>query len=111
MVHLAGKLGGCGIRVPVADGSLTDITCSVKKEVSIVEINRAFKDAAENSLSGILEYTEDPIVSVDIVGNSHSCVFDAQLTSVLDRVVKVVGWYDNEAGYSNRLAELTQKLG
>jgi len=108
--HLTGKLGGCGIRVPVADGSLTDITCSVKKEVSIQEINHVFKEAAENSLKGILEYTEDPIVSADIVGNPHSCIFDAQLTSMLDRVVKVVGWYDNEAGYSNRLVDLIQKL-
>jgi len=107
--HLTGKLGGCGIRVPVADGSLTDITCSVKKEASIQEINHVFKEAAENSLKGILEYTEDPIVSADIVGNPHSCIFDAQLTSVLDRVVKVVGWYDNEAGYSSRLADLIQK--
>lgn len=109
--HLTGKLGGCGIRVPVADGSLTDFTCSVRKNISIEEINAAFKEQAENQLKGILEYTEDPIVSIDIVGNSHSCIFDAQLTSVLDRVVKIVGWYDNEAGYSHRLADLIKKIG
>lgn len=109
--HLTGKLGGCGIRVPVADGSLTDFTCSVKKNTSIEEINAAFKDQAQSQLKGILEYTEDPIVSIDVVGNSHSCIFDAQLTSVLDRVVKIVGWYDNEAGYSHRLADLVKKIG
>lgn len=104
--ELNDKIGGSGIRVPVADGSLTDITCYVKCEVSIDEINAAFKDAAENSLKGILDYTEDPIVSVDIIGNTNSCVFDAQLTSVIDKMVKVVGWYDNEVGYSSRLIDL-----
>ena len=108
--HLTGKLGGCGIRVPVANGSLTDFTCSVKKNTSIEEINAAFKSQADNELKGILEYTEDPIVSIDVVGNSHSCIFDAQLTSVLDRVVKIVGWYDNEIGYSNRVADLIDRL-
>ncbi|MBB1150823.1 MULTISPECIES: type I glyceraldehyde-3-phosphate dehydrogenase [unclassified Myroides] len=101
-----GKIGGGGIRVPVPDGSLTDITCYVQREVSIEEINQAFKSAAENELKGILAYTEDPIVSVDVIGNTHSCLFDAQLTSVLDRMVKVVGWYDNEIGYSSRLIDL-----
>lgn len=101
-----GKIGGGGIRVPVPDGSLTDITCYVKREVTIEEINQAFKEAAENELKGILAYTEDPIVSVDIIGNKHSCLFDAQLTSVIDRMVKVVGWYDNEIGYSSRLIDL-----
>ncbi|HHZ64770.1 MAG TPA: type I glyceraldehyde-3-phosphate dehydrogenase [Flavobacteriales bacterium] len=109
--HLSGKLGGCGIRVPVADGSLTDFTCSVKKNTSIEEINAAFKEQAGNQLKGILAYTEDPIVSIDVVGTSYSCIFDAQLTSVLDRVVKIVGWYDNEAGYSHRLADLVKKIG
>lgn len=104
--HLENKLGGAGIRVPVPNGSLTDFTCLLKKEVSVAEINAAFKFAAENNLKGILEYTEDPIVSIDIQENTHSCVFDAQLTSVVGRLVKVVGWYDNEWGYSNRLAEL-----
>ncbi|WP_348677827.1 type I glyceraldehyde-3-phosphate dehydrogenase [Flavobacterium coralii] len=101
-----GKLGGSGIRVPVPDGSLTDITCYVKREVSIEEINTAFKTAADNELKGILAYTNDPIVSVDILGNTHSCLFDSQLTSVIDKMVKVVGWYDNEIGYSSRLIDL-----
>ena len=103
---MEGKMGGCGIRVPVPDGSLTDITFNVRKNTSIEEINAAFKNAAENKLTGILDYTEDPIVSVDIIGNTHSCVFDAQLTSVIDKMVKVVGWYDNEIGYSSRLVDL-----
>ena len=101
-----GKIGGSGIRVPVPDGSLTDITCYVKKEVTIEEINQAFKLASENELKGILAYTEDPIVSVDILGNRNSCLFDAQLTSVIDKMVKIVGWYDNEIGYSSRIIEL-----
>ncbi len=101
-----GKLGGGGIRVPVPDGSLTDITCYVKKQVSIQEINNAFKQASMHSLKGILQYTTDPIVSVDVLGNPASCLFDSQLTSVLDKMVKVVGWYDNEIGYSNRLIDL-----
>jgi glyceraldehyde 3-phosphate dehydrogenase len=101
-----GKIGGSGIRVPVPDGSLTDITCYVKRQVSIEEINTAFKKAAENELKGILAYTEDPIVSVDIIGNRNSCLFDAQLTSVIDKMVKVVGWYDNEIGYSSRIIDL-----
>lgn len=101
-----GKIGGSGIRVPVPDGSLTDITCYVKREVSIEEINAAFKTASENELKGILAYTEDPIVSVDILGNRNSCLFDSQLTSVIDKMVKVVGWYDNEIGYSSRLIDL-----
>lgn len=104
--HLEGKMGGCGIRVPVPDGSLTDITFNVKREVSIEEINSAFKKAAETNLKGILDYTEDPIVSVDILGNTNSCLFDAQLTSVIDKMVKVVGWYDNEIGYSSRIIDL-----
>lgn len=101
-----GKLGGGGIRVPVPDGSLTDITCYVKKQVSIEQINQAFKKASQNQLKGILDYTQDPIVSVDVIGNPSSCLFDSQLTSVLDKMVKVVGWYDNEIGYSNRLVDL-----
>lgn len=100
------KIGGCGIRVPVPDGSLTDITFNVKRKVSIEEINHAFRVASETSLKNILDYTEDPIVSVDIIGNKHSCLFDAQLTSVIDKMVKIVGWYDNEIGYSSRLIDL-----
>ena len=104
--EMDGKIGGSGIRVPVPDGSLTDITCYVKKEVTIEEINVAFKHASENEFKGILAYTEDPIVSVDIIGNKNSCLFDAQLTSVIDKMVKVVGWYDNEIGYSSRIIDL-----
>lgn len=101
-----GKIGGSGIRVPVPDGSLTDITCYVTREVSIEEINTAFKKASEDELQGYLAYTEDPIVSVDILGNRNSCLFDAQLTSVIGKMVKVVGWYDNEIGYSSRIIDL-----
>lgn len=104
--ELEGKIGGCGIRVPVPDGSLTDITFNVKRQVSIEEINAAFKKASENELKNILSYTEDPIVSVDVLNNPNSCVFDAQLTSVIDKMVKIVGWYDNEIGYSSRLIDL-----
>lgn len=104
--ELEGKMGGCGIRVPVPDGSLTDITFNVKREVSIEEINLAFQKASKNELKGILDYTEDPIVSVDIIGNTNSCLFDSLLTSVIDKMVKVVGWYDNEIGYSSRIIDL-----
>ena len=104
--EMEGKIGGSGIRVPVPDGSLTDITCYVKKEVTIEEINIAFKKASQTSLKGILDYTEDPIVSVDIIGNRNSCLFDSQLTSVIGKMVKVVGWYDNEIGYSSRIIDL-----
>jgi len=100
------KIGGCGIRVPVPDGSLTDITFNVKRAVTIEEINKAFEKASNTNLKGILDYTEDPIVSVDVIGNTNSCLFDAQLTSVIDKMVKVVGWYDNEIGYSSRLIDL-----
>ena len=108
--HLEGKIGGCGIRVPVPDGSLTDITCIVKKETSIEEVNKLFKQAADGSMKHILSYIEDPIVSVDIIGNTYSCVFDSKLTSVLGKMVKVVGWYDNEVGYSNRLIDLIEQI-
>jgi len=108
--EFTGKIGGGGIRVPVPDGSLTDITCYVKREVSIEEINAAFNKASQNELKGILAYTEDPIVSVDILGNKNSCLFDSQLTSVIGKMVKVVGWYDNEIGYSSRLIDLVLYL-
>lgn len=108
--HLEGKLGGAGIRVPVLNGSLTDFTCILKKETSVEEINQAFKSASQTFLKGILEYTEDPIVSVDILDNPHSCIFDSKLTSIVGGLVKVVGWYDNEFGYSSRLADLVEKL-
>ncbi len=109
--HLDGKLGGAGIRVPVLNGSLTDFTCILKSQpASVQEINTAFKSASEGYLSNILEYTEDPIVSIDIIDNPHSCIFDAQLTSIVGNLVKVVGWYDNEFGYSSRLADLVLKI-
>jgi len=104
---LSDVIGGCGIRVPVANGSLTDMTLHVEKNTSIEEINAAFKKAAAGSLHNILEYTEDPIVSIDIKDNPHSCIFDAQMTSVVgDTFVKIIGWYDNEIGYSSRLIDL-----
>ncbi|MFB9843284.1 type I glyceraldehyde-3-phosphate dehydrogenase [Mucilaginibacter ginsenosidivorans] len=108
--HLDGKLGGAGIRVPVLNGSLTDFTCSLKKLPMVGEINLAFRQAANGSMKDILEYTEDPIVSTDILGNPHSCIFDSKLTSVVGGLVKVVGWYDNEMGYSSRLADLVAKI-
>lgn len=107
---LKGKIGGCGMRVPVPDGSLTDITAVLKKAPSVEEVNQAFKKAAQGSLKGILEYTEDPLVSVDVIGNSHSAVYDAEFTSVVGNLLKVIGWYDNEWGYCNRLVELTVKM-
>ena len=109
--ELQNHFGGCGMRVPVPDGSLTDLTLIVSEPVpSVEEINNAFKEASETYLHSILEYTSDPLVSVDIVGNSHSVVFDSELTSVIGNMVKLVGWYDNEAGYSNRLVDLIDKL-
>jgi len=107
---LEGKLGGAGIRVPVLNGSLTDFTCTLKKQPAVDEINAAFKIASETFFKDIVEYTEDPIVSVDILGNPHSCVFDSLLTSVVGGITKVVGWYDNEYGYSSRLADLIEKI-
>lgn len=108
--ELQGHMGGCGIRVPVPDGSLTDMTFIMDHEISVPEINAAFKRASENELKGYLAYTEDPIVSVDIIGSPYSATFDALLTSVVGRMIKVVSWYDNEAGYSNRLVDLILKL-
>lgn len=107
---LEGKLGGRGIRVPVPDGSLTDITVFVDKAPTTEGINELFRSAAENGLKGVLEYTEVPIVSKDIIGNTHSCIFDAELTTVIGNMVKIVGWYDNEYGYSARMADLLVKL-
>ncbi len=104
--EMEGRIGGGGIRVPVPDGSLTDITCYVRNEVTIDQINDAFLIASKTKLKGILAYTEDPIVSVDILGNRNSCLFDSLLTSAIGKMVKVVGWYDNEIGYSSRLIDL-----
>ena len=100
-------IGGCGIRVPVPNGSLTDMTLNVKRKTTVKEINEAFKKASETNLKNILSYTEDPIVSIDIIGLPYSCTFDAQMTSVIDgTLVKLIGWYDNERGYSNRIIDL-----
>lgn len=96
--------------MPVLNGSLTDFTCILRSQPTVQDINLAFKQAAQGNMKNILEYTDDPIVSADIVGNTHSCVFDAQLTSIVGGLVKVVGWYDNEMGYSSRLADLVEKI-
>jgi glyceraldehyde 3-phosphate dehydrogenase len=109
--ELKGKLDGFALRVPTPTGSVTDLTVELSKEASVAEINQLMKEAAESSLKGILEYTEDPIVSADIVGNAYSCIFDADLTNVNGNMAKIVGWYDNEAGYSARLADLAVKMG
>jgi glyceraldehyde 3-phosphate dehydrogenase len=109
--HLNGKLTGGSFRVPVPTGSVTDFVCTVKADVTVQQLNDAFKKAADTTMKGVMEYTTAPIVSTDIVGNTHSCILDSDLTMVLGRLVKVVGWYDNEAGYSTRLAQLTVKFG
>jgi glyceraldehyde 3-phosphate dehydrogenase len=108
---LAGKLDGNSMRVPVPTGSITDLVANLSKEVTVEEVNAAMKEAAEGAMKGVLEYTEDPIVSIDIVGNTHSSIFDAGITSVNGKVVKIASWYDNECGYSNRAADLIVKLG
>ena len=108
--HLQGKLDGIAMRVPIPDGSCTDLVAVLKTEATAEEINAAMKEAANGPLKGVLEYSEDPLVSIDIVGNPHSCIFDAGLTSSQGTFVKVVGWYDNEAGYSNRAADLIEKI-
>ncbi len=108
---LKGKMDGMAFRVPVPDGSVTDLVCILEREATAEEITAAFRTAADGRLNGILKYTEDPIVSSDVVGDPHSCVFDAGLTMALGNLVKVVGWYDNEWGYSNRLVELTELVG
>ncbi|MFN7912820.1 MAG: type I glyceraldehyde-3-phosphate dehydrogenase [Bacteroidota bacterium] len=107
---LAGKIGGCGMRVPVPNGSLTDITCVLKRPVTVNELNEAYKKAANHELKGILAYTDEPIVGVDVIGNSNSVLFDAEFTSIVGNLVKVIGWYDNEWGYSNRCVDLVVKM-
>lgn len=112
--HLKGKLTGIAYRVPVITGSITDFTVQLKKAVSKEEINAAVKKAAEGPLKGIIQYSEEPLVSTDIISNPHSCIFDAEMTTVngsSSTLVKVVGWYDNESGYSNRIADLLEKIG
>lgn len=108
--HLAGKLDGGAVRVPVLTGSLTDLTAVVKKGTTADEVLAAFKKAASGDLKGILQYTDEPLVSVDIIGNPHSCIFDSGTIKVDGNLVKVIGWYDNEAGYSARTAELVTKI-
>lgn len=108
--ELEGKMGGGGMRVPVPDGSLTDLTVVMKNPLTVDQINEAMKKAANSTLKNILAYTDEPLVSIDIVGNRHSCIYDSELTSVIGNMVKIVGWYDNEAGYSNRLIDLAIKL-
>ena len=109
--NLSDAMGGCGIRVPVSNGSLTDITFNVKESVSVERINQHFLNASKESRwEGILSYTTDPIVSVDILRNTYSCVFDSEMTSVIGKMVKVIGWYDNESGYSSRLIDLIKRL-
>jgi glyceraldehyde 3-phosphate dehydrogenase len=107
---LANCIGGCGIRVPVPNGSLTDITFNVKRETSIQEINDTFKKISQNELKNILFYTKDPIVSVDINNSCYSCTFDSQMTSVIGKMVKIIGWYDNETGYSSRVIDIINLL-
>ena len=108
--HLEGKLDGMAVRVPVPNGSLTDLSALLRRSVTAEEVNQAMRDASEHELKGILEYTEEPIVSADIVGNPHSCIFDASLTSTKGNLIKVIGWYDNEAGYAQRVVDLTHRL-
>jgi len=108
--QLDGKLDGGAVRVPVPNGSLTDFTVTLKKDVTEAEVLAAFKKAADGDMKGVLEYSEEELVSSDIVGNAHSCIFDSKMTKVDGDVVKVIGWYDNEAGYSARTAELVNKI-
>jgi glyceraldehyde 3-phosphate dehydrogenase len=108
--ELKGKLDGVAVRVPTPDGSLTDLVVILKRDVTRDEVNAAMKEASQGSMKGILEYCTDPIVSIDVVGNPHSCVFDAALTSANGNLVKVMGWYDNEAGYSARVCDLVAKV-
>ena len=109
--HLKGKLDGNAMRVPTPDGSVTDFTVVLKKEATVAEINAALKAAADGPMKGILEFTTDEIVSIDIIGNQHSCILDSKLTTAMGNLVKVVGWYDNEFGYSSRAADLIARVG
>jgi glyceraldehyde 3-phosphate dehydrogenase len=107
---MKGKLDGYALRVPIPDGSVTDFTAIVRGTPTADEVNAAFRAAADGALDGILEYSDEPLVSTDIVHNPHSCIFDAPSTMVAGNLVKIVGWYDNEWGYSNRTVDLIQKL-
>jgi glyceraldehyde 3-phosphate dehydrogenase len=108
--ELAGKLDGMAVRVPTPTGSVTDLTATLKREATVEEVNAALKAAAEGPMKGVLQYCEDPIVSVDIVGNTHSCILDAELTKCSGTLVKLFGWYDNEAGYATRVVDLAERL-
>jgi glyceraldehyde 3-phosphate dehydrogenase len=108
--ELKGKMDGMAMRVPTPDGSVIDLVCELEKPASVDEINAAVKKAAENEMKGIIEYTEDPIVSCDIVGNTHSAIFDAKSTMVMGNLIKIVAWYDNEIGYSNRVVDLVEAI-
>ncbi|MBO6522289.1 MAG: type I glyceraldehyde-3-phosphate dehydrogenase [Balneolaceae bacterium] len=108
--HLDGKLDGGAVRVPTPTGSLTDFVAELKSEATVEEINAEFKAAASGAMNGILEYSEEPLVSTDIIGNTHSNIFDAQSTKADGKLVKIIGWYDNEAGYANRTADLITKI-
>ncbi|HED07004.1 MAG TPA: type I glyceraldehyde-3-phosphate dehydrogenase [Ignavibacteria bacterium] len=108
--ELNGKLDGMAMRVPTPDGSITDVVATLNNEASVDEIKKAFKDAADNGLKGVMEYSDEPLVSADIIGNSHSVVFDSLLTISFGKMVKVVGWYDNEWGYSCRVVDLIKKI-
>ncbi|MBK12030.1 MAG: type I glyceraldehyde-3-phosphate dehydrogenase [Crocinitomicaceae bacterium] len=108
--ELAGKLDGMAVRVPTPTGSVTDLTATLKMEATSEEVNAALKSASEGAMKGVLQYCEDPIVSVDIVGNTHSCIIDAALTKCTGNLVKVFGWYDNEAGYATRVVDLAERL-
>ena len=103
-------MDGYSYRVPVIDASIVDLSINLKKEVTVAELNGLFKHYAENSLKGILEYTEEPYVSSDILGNTHSSIVDGSMTKAINKLVKVVAWYDNEVGISNRIAELVSHL-
>ena len=109
--HLKGKLDGNAMRVPTPDGSVTDFTALLKRDATVAEINAALKAAADGPMKGILDYTTDEIVSIDIIGNPHSCILDSNLTTAMGNLVKVVGWYDNEFGYSSRAADLIARVG
>ncbi len=108
--HLKGKIAAHSLRVPVATGSITDVVCTIKNAATVEEINAAFKAAADGSLKGIMEYSDEPLVSSDIVRNKHSCIFDSGLTQANGNTCRIVGWYDNEAGYSARLADLAHMI-
>jgi len=108
--HLDGKLDGSAVRVPVADGSLTDLTAVVGKDVTVDEVHDAFRNAANGSMKGVLQYSEEELVSTDILGNPHSCIYDSGFTKADGNLVKILAWYDNEAGYSARTADLITKI-